>query len=236
MIRKTKSIINKILSKTGYELKQKENLDFLMWIDSYKIESVIDIGANKGQFIAKCLKKLQNKIYYLFEPLSECSAILNRKFEKYSNIHIYNYGLGDINDELDINKNIFTPSSSFLDMTDTHKRLFPITSEATKEKVLIRRLDDWYNEHSLAKNIFIKVDVQGFEDKVIRGGIDTIKNSKILLIELSLIKLYENQLLFDDIYKELKRLDFSYKGNITQIRDRATNEIIQIDALFINKK
>jgi hypothetical protein len=47
--------------------------------------------------------------------------------------------------------------------------------------------------------------------------------------------LYKDQVLFDDIYKALIALGFSYSGSVEQLISPLTNEILQADAIFVNK-
>ena len=81
--------------------------------------------------------------------------------------------------------------------------------------------------------ILIKVDVQGFEDKVIAGGVETFKKAKVVLIENSFVELYESQPLFDDIYMKLKELGFEYRGALQQKIAKNTGQIISEDSMFI---
>jgi len=62
-------------------------------------------------------------------------------------------------------------------MEDLHKQNYPHSSESKDLVVGIRRLDDIFIEDTLANNIFIKMDVQGFEDEVIKGGMNIFKNA-----------------------------------------------------------
>ncbi|MFN8465859.1 MAG: FkbM family methyltransferase [Caldilineaceae bacterium] len=45
----------------------------------------------------------------------------------------------------------------------------------------------------------VKIDVQGFEDKVLLGGELTIRHASMLIIETSFQVLYEGQALFGDV-------------------------------------
>jgi hypothetical protein len=81
--------------------------------------------------------------------------------------------------------------------------------------------------------ILIKIDVQGFEDKVIAGGADTIKKAKVIIIEVTFKELYTDQPLFHDIYEMLSKLGFTYHGNFDQLPSPVTGEILQADAIFI---
>ena len=84
-------------------------------------------------------------------------------------------------------------------------------------------------------DLLIKMDVQGFEDKVIGGGIDTIKRASILIVETSFQTLYADQPLFEDIYDLLKE-DFRYMGAINQNRSQIDGNMLYEDSIFIRKE
>ena len=98
-----------------------------------------------------------------------------------------------------------------------------------QEKIMVaqQKLDEVAiaNGKDLISDILIKLDVQGYEDKVIAGGIETFKRSKACIVEISLDKLY-------DIFSLLSNLGYEYKGNIDQVNDR-DGHIIFFNAVFI---
>ena len=92
--------------------------------------------------------------------------------------------------EKHIYRNQFSPSSSILEMEELHKEIFPFTREMVKKKIVIKRLDDVIKEFSLTieGNMLVKIDVQGYEDKVILGGRNTISKAVAIITEVSYVK------------------------------------------------
>ena len=148
----------------------------------------------------------------------------------------FNFALGEKDGEVIMNKSSYTPSSSLLQMAESHKTLFPHTREQTQEKIKVRTLDVIAEELDLQKEILIKVDVQGFEDKVIRGGIATFKQARAVLIEASFVELYLGQPLFDDIYQIFIELGFKYKGALHEKLNPKSGEILFEDAIFVRNE
>ena len=118
-------------------------------------------------------------------------------------------------------------------MKSSHEEAFPFSKGGTIQEIDISRLDDIADQMILERPILIKMDVQGFEDKVILGGLQTIERADILIVELSLEVLYESQLLFDDMYKLLTSLGFKYQGNLVQLHSAVDGKIVQIDGIFV---
>src|SRR3990167_9150496 len=101
-------------------------------------------------------------------------------------------------------------------MADLHKETFPYTKNMHEENVIIKRLDDFIQEQGikLKYDLMIKLDVQGYEDRVLKGGMHTVENAKIIIIEVSFFELYANQILFSGIYNTLTNAGYKYIGDL----------------------
>lgn len=230
---KITKLIRKPLNLIGLDIKKfRPEIDYLKFLERYGIKTVLDIGANTGQFAKEIRGKLPQAKIYSYEPIKESFNKLNENMAKDKNFKSFNFALGNKNEHLEMNKSDYTPSSSILKMSGIHKTLFPHTKENQPERIEVKKLDDIASSLSFENEILIKADVQGFEDKVIEGGKETFKRAKILLIETSFVELYENQPLFADIYEKLKNLCFTYKGSISQ-KINKKGEVVFEDSLFL---
>ena len=226
--------IRKIIQKTGFDFHRHYTVpDKLIYLQTLNLQTVLDIGANVGQFVKEIREQLPEAQIYSFEPIKECFDKLEENMKADKNFKAFNFALGDKDQNLEMHKSSYTPSSSILDMAETHKTLFPHTKDSKPEQILVKKLDDIATNLNLSKNILIKIDVQGFEDKVITGGIETFKKANVVIIENSFVELYKNQSLFDDIYQKLKILGFVYKGGLQEKLNKKTGQIISEDSLFI---
>jgi hypothetical protein len=118
-------------------------------------------------------------------------------------------------------------------LTDLHKEAFPFTSEVSKEEIVIKRLDDIIAQEEIKPEILIKLDVQGYEDKVIQGGMKTFKRATIIICEVSFYELYREQLLFDAISNIFKNMGFTYRGSINPGFHPKNGMPLFADAIFI---
>ena len=206
------------------------------WFHQLNIDTVLDIGGNIGLFSKTMRQMLPDAQIYAFEPLPDCYAQMSNRMKGDKKYQGFNCGLGEKEETLLIQKNSHAPSSSFLELGDKHKEAFPFTAESEKISVPVRRLDDMVQDLNLGKNIMIKVDVQGFEDKVLRGGLKTFDKAKLLIMELSYQELYKGQPLFNDIYQELAKLGFQFQGTMAQMAEPNTQELLDADCIFIKKR
>ena len=205
------------------------------WFYQLQIDTVLDIGGNIGLFSKTMRQMLPNAQIYAFEPLPDCYALMSARMKGDIKYQGFNCGLGETEEALLIQQNSHAPSSSFLQLGEKHKEAFPFTAETQQIKVPVKRLDDLASDLNLGKNLMIKVDVQGFEDKVLRGGLETFSKAKLLILELSYQELYKGQPLFNDIYQELMKLGFQFCGTMAQMPEPTSQELLDADCIFIKK-
>jgi len=203
------------------------------WFHDLGINTILDIGANTGQFAITMSLMLPDAKIYAFEPISDCFQELKKRMENFKNCTAINVGVGDINTECEFEYNAFSPSSSFLKMTNRHKEIFPFTAKSRTITLKLTTLDSLADNLTITEPLLIKIDVQGYEEKVLYGGEETIKRAKLVIVENSFETLYEGQPSFNDIYNILVSWGFTYFGNIGQLHSPSTGKILQEDSIFI---
>jgi hypothetical protein len=83
------------------------------------------------------------------------------------------------------------------------------------------------------KSLFIKIDVQGYEDKVLSGIKNNLKMIKAIQVELSAIPLYEGQKLYYDIIDFLVKEGFTLYALGQVFTDKPTGRLFQFDGFFV---
>jgi len=245
MIFQMRKFIRAILQKLGYDVikyrppfvrgkMDKSNIEReFRWLKEYNFASILDIGANEGQFADKIRLLFPHARIYAFEPLPSVFEKLKNNFREDAKFAAYNLGLGNESGILELNANEYSPSSSFLNLADAHTSNFEEAVETKKINVTVERLDDISAIKEIVLPLLIKVDVQGFEDMVIEGGKNTFKKASVVICELSFVELYKGQSLFEDIFRRFTHLGFKFAGSIEQLRSPETNRILQADGIFI---
>ncbi len=205
------------------------------WLTAYNIDAVIDIGANQGQFALKIFKAIEPKFIYSFEPIASTFQLLKEKTEKYTNIKVFNIGIGEENKFVDININSHSPSSSLLPLADFHKNSYPEFIENAIEKIEIKTLDSLISDREiqLTLNTLLKIDVQGFEKFVLLGAIETLHKVKMVYVEVSFVEMYAKQPLFTEIYDYLIEQGFQMIGADNLALDSNNSKPLFFDAYFI---
>ncbi|MFX0141667.1 MAG: FkbM family methyltransferase [Candidatus Hodarchaeota archaeon] len=230
--------IKSIFKGLGFDIiKLSKSPEYtLIGLKNIPFKTIIDVGANKGQFAKYILNFFPEANIYCFEPLPKAFKILSRLTEKTGEkIKSFNFALGESEGNSEIFHHLdHDSSSSFLETTKLCTNLYPFTQKKAAVPVKIATLDGWMKSvpNDLKPEILIKLDVQGYEDRVIRGGIKTFKNAKGCLLEIFLDKLYEDQATFKDISFLLYSLGYEYVGNLNQ-EYADDGHVIYIDALFL---
>lgn len=226
--------IKKIFNRYGYDIKKYHNV-YDHVLQKLDIQTILDIGANTGSYSQDIAKHFPRAKIYAFEPLADCLKELKMVAEKNPLIVPVPYALGSKNENAVIQRSSFHPSSSLLRMNDLHKELYPKSSRQTEETIRVKRLDDWATNINMKKELFIKMDVQGFEKEVISGGTSTIKQASALIIENSYVAFYEKQQLAAAIIMMMHELGFHYFGAAHMHYNMKTNLPIYEDSFFINE-
>jgi len=232
MVKQIKKIIKTGFRLFGLDIRRIPQFEPYEWLKGMNIRTILDIGANTGQFASQIHRVLPDATIYSFEPLEDCYNELLKRMGHITKFRGFNFALGEKNGQAEIYRNDYTPSSSFLPMEELHKQAFPFTAHATPQKAEIRRLDDISDKLNIVDNVLVKIDVQGMEDRVIAGGEKLMSRASVLIIETSFEPLYTGQPLFDRIYDLLHQRGYIYAGSENPGRDPKDGRILYCDSLF----
>jgi len=233
-----RAIAKSILRRAGLEVSRAASPQMLLrkltWLRGLEIQTVLDVGANTGQFASLVREALPSAQIYSFEPLPECYARLVARMRGDKRFTAFPCALGDAAGEAQMHHNEFSPSSSLLEMKQLHKDVFPETAMSHPERIVVRRLDDVCSALELQQNVLVKVDVQGYESQVIAGGRATLSNAAVAIIETAVEQLYDGQPFFEDVFRQMQTLGFVFGGVADQLLDREGRPL-QADVIFLRR-
>jgi FkbM family methyltransferase len=197
------------------------------------IDLLIDVGANVGQFATLCRAHGYRGSILSFEP----SSAAHRELLKTAAVDPLwtvadRMALGAVSGEVEINIAANSLSSSILPMLDTHLSAAPQSQYIQRERVILRRLDDMLPEDAESCKIFLKLDVQGFEPQVLSGAAHTLSRTSAVQLEMSLLPLYEGELLLSQMSAAMNARGFELWDIEPSFRDTTTGRLLQVDGIF----
>lgn len=198
------------------------------------VDLVFDVGANIGQFSQSLRAAGYSGRLVSFEPLSTAHAQLLRVSQGDVQWEVApRVAIGEHEGEIDIHVAGNSFSSSALEMLDSHSKAAPGSAYVGSERVRLSRLDTLAPDYLRPDTVpFIKIDTQGYEDKVLNGATDLLGRVSGLQLELSFVPLYEGQQLFDPLVERLRALGFSIWAIWPGICDPRSGRMLQVDAIF----
>jgi FkbM family methyltransferase len=203
--------------------------DQMPWREDFG--TVIDVGANKGQFVTFAAKRFTTADLICLEPLPDACRRLRQVVPQERHVLIYNVAAGARESEAELHVAHADDSSSLLKITDRQTAAFPGTHEARAITVPVRPLDDVVARDHVRRPALVKIDVQGSELDVLRGGSTLLGAVDALLVEASFVELYAGQALVDGVWSFLHERGFRCLGVWGPVYDRA-GRCLQSDIVF----
>jgi FkbM family methyltransferase len=234
---KSEMFSRKIGNKFGVDVKMTDEEVLMKQLTYNKIDLIFDIGANTGQFANMIFKLGYKGKIVSFEPLSSAQEVLKKKSSGNANWTVAEQcAIGEEDGEIQMNISKNSISSSALKIMKEHVSAAPDSEYVGSEKVKVYRLDTIGDKYAgEAKNVFIKIDTQGFEEKILNGAAQFINRAKGLLVETSLVPLYEGQALFPQIFERVIKQGFELYGVQPAFINKETGRMLQIDAVFFRR-
>jgi FkbM family methyltransferase len=201
---------------------------------AYGVDLVLDVGANTGQFA----QQLRHDYRYRgrivsFEPMSAAFGKLKGHAAGDATWETLNFALGDAPGSQEINVANNSISSSLLSMLPTHRKFSPKSTTIGREQVEIRTLDEVFPSlRKDAKSVYLKIDTQGFESLVIAGARESLKEIATVQMEMSLIHLYDGEILFAEMCQLMQSKGYTLVAIETGFSDRVTGQLLQVDGIF----
>jgi len=189
-------------------------------------KSVLDIGANVGQFYHKCKEIFPDSEYFLIEGNKHCEPGLSPL-----NVPYEMCLLSKEEETVDfyIRKTELRCTGNSIYREKTH---FFADDDIIVEKTETKTLNKLFGDRTFD---LVKIDTQGSEIDIINGGIEFIKRAKGVLMEVSLEEFNTGSPLEPYVNNFMYAIGFEPKEIIENLTHPETHHLIQKDVLFINK-
>lgn len=193
--------------------------------------TILDIGANVGQFSIAAAQKFPKSEIISFEPVPNTFIKLKTNTKRFPNVRIYNFALGNQEGDIEFYENNYSHASSVLPISVFQKTNFPKTAVTKKIKVPIKKIEKLFYGKKLQGPILMKLDVQGFEKDVIEGAGELIHQIDYLLFETSFIQMYDGEPLFSEMHDFMNSIGFRLVAPVGFLQSEKSI-ILQMDMLY----
>lgn len=237
-----RSLLKRFIRSFGFDLRHyhpgtSEAAQIAKMLSIHEVDLVFDVGANTGQF-GRFLRDAGYKGGIVsFEPTMDAWSRLKQESKSDPLWTIApRAAIGDFDGDVKINLSANSVSSSVMNMLDAHSDAAPESLYVGSENVPMFKLDSLANDY-LTQNsrAFLKIDTQGYEDKVLQGAADLLSKVVGIQLELSLVPLYEGQILFDKLIDQLQASGLALWSVTPVFTDPRSGRLLQVDATFFRE-
>ncbi len=233
-----KAYIKRLAKRYGYEilgppLAFAAHHTLIALIRQQEINLVLDVGANTGQFVGELRASGYAGRIVSFEPLATAHEQLCRQAASDAMWTIADRtAIGAAPGSVEIHVSGNSVSSSILDMLPSHSEAEPESNYVGTETVPVNRLDDLC-PLTAQDRVLLKIDVQGYERQVLDGAQRVLESCRAVISEMSLVPLYDGQVLARDLWDLLAAQGFEAWSLEPGFRHPASGRMLQLDGVFV---
>jgi FkbM family methyltransferase len=198
------------------------------------LDTVVDIGANRGQFALCVRRHYPDAQIFSFEPLRKPAATYRQVFAHDARVQLFDKAIAASAGSAAMHVSRWDVSSSLLPIAQAQHDNFPFTEEARQETVEMAPLSACIKRGDLAGVSMLKLDVQGFELTALEGCVELLECFRHVYVEASFIELYVGQALASEIVAYLLGRGFTLTC-VANLERGNSQRPIQADFLFSRK-
>lgn len=247
MLKHIKRLLRDVAQRSGYQVIPTWRFDKMPMasllremLEKQRVEVVLDVGANKGQFATF----LRSHVGFTgeiisFEPIPENVRYIEFMSSRDDKWKVIATALSDHDGVAPLNVMSESVFSSFLRPNDLSKELFPVWNAIDHTiQCQTRRLEGMLAEIGLdprKRKVFLKTDTQGHDIAVIDGCGEIIRDIPVVQLEVSVMGIYEGMPTMFESIQRMQSLNYSLCGLFPVTQDKELR-VIEFDAFFLNNR
>jgi FkbM family methyltransferase len=186
---------------SGYPYYSGEEwiINFVKSHINHPVPTIFDIGANRGDYASAIIASFgrDNIHLHCFEPSRTAFEWLKRQLLECRNIQCYNFGFGDKTEKV----HLYGCSAGVGSASVINAQYHTKDHSNNVEEIELTTLDEFCNANHIQKIDFIKMDVEGYELNILRGGSRLINSNAIDFIQFEFgFPSIESRVFFKDIF------------------------------------
>jgi FkbM family methyltransferase len=234
-------MLRSLIQKLGYEvIKTKRSPDFESHLKNMigrcQFDAVLDVGANQGQFAQKMRALGFQGPIFSFEPVESTFAGLEALARQDTQWKVFKLALGEVKEQRKINVFQSSDFSSLLKPSAFGKETFDQLHAPREELIDIDTLDHFFESNALGqfRRVLLKMDTQGFDLSVFRGGRQSMSHICALVSEISLAPIYDGMPNYHAALGEYEASGFAITG-LYPVTRKDNQAIIEMDCVMVRE-
>jgi FkbM family methyltransferase len=232
-----RKLVKNVAQRFGYDILHLPTDPIVrQWLDlinAFQINLIFDVGANTGQFGRRARTLGYSGELVSFEPIADTHQQLQTNVASDPNWKTVHCAIGHYDGSTEINVSTNSYSSSILDMLPVHIESAPDAVYTRQETIRVQKIDSIIDQYYRpGKNLYVKIDTQGFERQVFEGSRQSFNKIKGFQMELSLQPMYEGETLMEEMINLLREEGYKLKLIDSGHRNYETGELLQVEGYF----
>lgn len=200
-------------------------------LSDIELATVVDVGANRGQFAVFAINTFPRATVYSFEPLQAPANRFTRALGSHPRVSLFRNAIGPESVKSNMHVSARDDSSSILPIGPRQSEIFHGTEEVRTEVVDVKRMNELLTKADIRRPALLKMDVQGYEMQALRGSRDLISCFDFICVEASFVELYKGQELADVLITWLRQHGFKL-STVYGVYSEKSGTAVQADMLF----
>lgn len=191
---------------------------------------IIDAGAHRGETLEKLIPRFPDSRVHAFEPFPEAFDQLKQAWEHHPQVTLHSIALGPEDGSTRLHLNGESATNSLLEGNRDCADISPTGQSLTIRQT---RIDSFLDSGGIDHVDLLKLDCQGYENRILQGAGQSLRDKKITLIytEVLLTPQYEGQCYFEELAAELRKYDYHLVALYDGRRD-PSGQLLWTNALF----
>ena len=236
------TLLQRLARRIGYDLVPRKkakapNAQLVAILHHHRIDTVLDVGANVGQYGQRLRDWGYEDRIISFEPLASAHEQLSTRAAPDPSWEVApRMAIGDRDGEVDIQVSAEIDMSSILPQSELLQRISPSSAIQATERVPLHRLDSVAKDQVDGEGrAFMKVDTQGFEPEVLDGSEALLPRLIGVQLEMSLVPLYQGERDYLTMIRRMASAGLTLQLVLPGYFERKLGRMVEIDGVFMRE-
>lgn len=202
---------------------------------TYRVNCVLDVGANKGQY-ARSLRRAGYTGHIIsFEPVPETVEQLRRAAATDPHWTVQHCALGRTDTTTSMNV-VYGSMSSLLAPSEYGNKRYKRFKNIQPVEVPVRRLDGMLDRILPSEiddpRLYLKLDTQGYDLEVFAGLGERVRDFVGMQSEVAVLRIYEGMPRLTEAIETYERAGFEITGMFPVTREETTGRVLEFDCVL----